>query len=450
MTDGPFGSNLKTEHYTTVGPRVVRLQNIGDGIYNESDAHISNAHYDRLRRHAVNDGDVVIALLGESVPRACIVPPHVVPAIVKADCIKFRPNTDLVSSRYVAHALNTRSVRQRAVIHGVGRPRLNLRELRHLPIPLAPRPEQDAIVAEIEKHFTRLDAAVGSLKAVLAKLRSYKAAVMKAAVEGHLVQREIDCAAREGRAYESASELLRLTPPPQRPNRWASRSTDVIPGHPALAVGKQTTPLPEGWIWAQLVNVARMESGHTPSREHPEWWDGDIPWIGIRDARDHDGSVIHETAQATNQQGLDNSAARLLPSGTVCVSRTASVGYVVVMGRSMATSQDFVNWIPTPAVTSDWLRLVFSADREALRRFGKGSVHKTIYFPEWLSMHIAVPPLAEQERITTEVDRLLSGTAKVLESIEENLLRAKALQQVILRAAFDGELVKPEAVEELV
>ena len=116
------------------------------------------------------------------------------------------------------------------------------------------------------------------------------------------------------------------------------------------------------------------------------------------------------------------------------------MGYVVVMGREMATSQDFVNWIPTPAVTSAWLRIVFSADREALRRFGKGSVHKTIYFPEWLSMHVAVPPLAEQTRIVAEVERRLSVVEELETAVRANLQRATRLRQSILQKAFTGNL----------
>jgi type I restriction enzyme S subunit len=199
--------------------------------------------------------------------------------------------------------------------------------------------------------------------------------------------------------------------------------------------------LPEGWAWSALVEIAKMESGHTPSRNHPEWWDGDVAWIGIADAREHDGRIIHETFQHTNLEGIDNSASRLLPAGTVCISRTASVGYVVVMGREMATSQDFVNWIPTPAITSEWLRVIFSADREALRRFGKGSVHKTIYFPEWLSVHVAVPPLAEQTRIVAEVERRLSVVEELEEVVSANLQRAICLRQSILQKAFTGSLV---------
>lgn len=211
-------------------------------------------------------------------------------------------------------------------------------------------------------------------------------------------------------------------------------------GHSALAVGNPETQLPAGWAWVPLVNIARMESGHTPSRSHSEWWDGEVPWIGIADAREHDGKLILDTEQHTNDDGLANSAARLLPTGTVCVSRTASVGYVVVMGREMATSQDFVNWVPTKAVSSDWLRVVFSADREGLRKFGKGSVHKTIYFPEWLSAHIALPPLAEQKRIVAEVERRLSVIDELEALVTANLARASSLRQSTLQQAFTGGL----------
>jgi type I restriction enzyme S subunit len=139
------------------------------------------------------------------------------------------------------------------------------------------------------------------------------------------------------------------------------------------------SPLPKGWLWVPLVEIARLESGHTPSRNRPDWWGGDIPWIGLVDARVHNNGTIFDTIQQTNEQGLANSAARLLPQGTVCFSRTASVGYVVIMGRPMATSQDFVNWVPTDAISSSWLQLVMIAERPALGRFSKGAVHQTIY-----------------------------------------------------------------------
>lgn len=325
---------------------------------------------------------------------------------------------------------------------------LSISKIQALPLPIAPIREQQRIVAAIDERLSELDASVAFLERAERNLVRYRAAVLAAACSGKLVPTEAALARCAGRSYESAAEQVRLTKTPPRPHRFESRTGDVIPGHPALCVGDPGTPVPEGWLWTPLVSIARMESGHTPSRRHPEWWGGSIPWIGIVDAREHHGVTIHRTIECTNEQGLANSAARLLPTGTVCISRTASVGYVVTMGKPMATSQDFVNWTPTEAVTSDWLRIVFLTDREAIRRFGKGSVHKTVYYPEWLSMHIALPPLAEQVRIVAEVERHLSRADALASSIAQSKRRAQRLRRAILAAAFQGRLVSQDPNDE--
>lgn len=175
-------------------------------------------------------------------------------------------------------------------------------------IDLPPLPEQHRIVKALDSYFTRLDDAVATLERVQRNLERYRASVLKAAVEGRLVPTEAELARAEGRDYEPAVEAIHRTAPLRRPNRWAARSKSVMIGHAALAVGNPASKLPAGWEWTQLADIARMESGHTPSRQHPEWWGGNIPWIGIKDARKHHGRVIHETAQHTNEEGLANSA----------------------------------------------------------------------------------------------------------------------------------------------
>ena len=65
----------------------------------------------------------------------------------------------------------------------------------------------------------------------------------------------------------------------------------------ALAVGKPSLAPPTDWQWRPLADLARLESGHTPSRRHPEYWGGDVPWISIPDAKVHHGGVIANTAE---------------------------------------------------------------------------------------------------------------------------------------------------------
>src|SRR5206468_1295789 len=95
----------------------------------------------------------------------------------------------------------------------------------------------------------------------------------------------------------------------------------------------------------------------------------------------------------------------------VCLSRTASVGYVVVMGRPMATSQDFVNWVCSPHLDPNFLKYLFINEDEDLLRFASGSVHQTIYFPEVKAFHICHPPLAEQHRIVRILNEAFEGLA---------------------------------------
>ena len=120
--------------------------------------------------------------------------------------------------------------------------------------------------------------------------------------------------------------------------------------------------------WIRLKDVARLESGHTPSRRRPEWWGGDVPWLALPDIRKLHGKYAYETAENTNDAGLANSSARLLPIGTVCVSRTASIGFVTLLGRPMATSQDFCNWICDPdRLDPDFLMYAFMAAQKHLQ-----------------------------------------------------------------------------------
>lgn len=224
-------------------------------------------------------------------------------------------------------------------------------------------------------------------------------------------------------------------------------SDAVIPGRAAISVGNPDTPLPMNWVWTPLTSVADLGTGHTPSRKHPEYWGGDVPWIGIRDAGAHHGGAIYDTLQRINQLGLDNSSARLLPKDTVCLSRTASVGYVVKMGRDMATSQDFVTWSCTEALDPDFLMQALLAEGADIRRFGEGSTHTTIYFPEVKAFHVALPPLPEQRRIVAKIDSLTAKSARSRDHLNHIPRLVEKYKQAVLAAAFRGDLTRAWAGE---
>ena len=220
-------------------------------------------------------------------------------------------------------------------------------------------------------------------------------------------------------------------------------TTGHIAGDCVIAVGRPDTEAPPGWRWKLLTKLARLETGHTPSRRHPEYWDGDIPWIGIRDATANHGRTLHDTEQHVTQEGIDNSSARLLPTNTVCLSRTASVGYVVAMGRPMATSQDFVNWVCDPAVLDyRYLKYALLAEASSYSRFSHGTTHQTIYFPEVKAFHLCTAPRDTQANIAD----VLSALDDKIEQNRRTALALERLAQAVFRAWFvDFEPVKAKA-----
>jgi type I restriction enzyme S subunit len=189
IMDGPFGSNLKTSDYTDSGPRVVRLQNIGDGVFIDEKAHISQRHYQLLINHAVYAGDLVIRALGTPAPRACRIPNSLGQAIVKADCIRFKVASDFVSPDYILWALNSPPVRERTdkMIHGIGRPRLRLGEIKSIALPLPPLQEQSEIVREVEHRLSAANRLAETLKDQLIRSGATRQSLLREAFAGRLV-----------------------------------------------------------------------------------------------------------------------------------------------------------------------------------------------------------------------------------------------------------------------
>lgn len=192
ITDGPFGSNLKTEHYTKSGPRVIRLQNIGDGVFLDEKAHISKDHYATLSKHAIECGDILVAMMGEFLPRACMVPSGVAPAIVKADCARIRVNSEVLRPKLLTYYLNSNPIRNRtkSAVKGIGRPRINLGYIRSIVVPLPSVIEQKAIADKIDTEFDSIDRQIEATALALKQSEAQRKNILRSAFSGLLVPQD--------------------------------------------------------------------------------------------------------------------------------------------------------------------------------------------------------------------------------------------------------------------
>lgn len=165
LVDGPFGSNLKTAHYVeNAGVRVVRLQNILPGEYDDSErAFISERHAASLYRNRVVGGDVLIASLGDAnypVGRSCCYPTELPDAVNKADCFRFRAST-YCRNEFVMLSMNGTAIRKqvRGYEQGVTMKRINVGNLRRIWIALPSTVEQDRIVERLQAAQQQIEVA---------------------------------------------------------------------------------------------------------------------------------------------------------------------------------------------------------------------------------------------------------------------------------------------------
>jgi type I restriction enzyme, S subunit len=228
ITDGPFGSNLKTSHYTEVGPRVIRLQNIGDGEFVNVKAHVSKSHFDTLQKHAIEENDLLIAMLGEVLPRACITPSGVAPAIVKADCARVRLNTRLIQPALVVGQLNSKTIRTyvEKFVKGIGRPRVNLGHTRMIPIAICSFAEQSQLESVLSGCWGSIEGQHAAIQQGLARIDAQRKNILKSAFSGKLVPQDSN--------DEPASTLLA---------KISANRSESVANTPRRKVTKATSPV---------------------------------------------------------------------------------------------------------------------------------------------------------------------------------------------------------------
>lgn len=381
-----------------------------------------------------------------------------------AFCFLYRPCKEL-NSKYVAFHMQTKEYRERIsyVSSGININNLKRQHIEGVPIHLAPFQEQGCIVEEIEKQFTRLDAAVEALKRVQANLMRYRASALKAAVEGRLVPTEAELARKEGRDYEPASELLKRILAERR-NRWEEdylakmKAKGKTPEDDKWkAKHKEPTPpdtsnlptLPEGWCWVCLGQLVwSVKDGPHYS---PKYTEQGIPFISGGNVRPE--GIDFDNAKKITSELHNELSQRCKPEkGDILYTKGGTTG----IARVNTYDIEFNVWVHVAVLKlAGFVRPFYLQNAlnspycyAQSQKYTHGVGNQDLGLTRMVNIVLPLPPLPEQERIVEEIDRKLSILEEAGLLIKANLNRGENLRQSVLRKAFQGQLVDQDPADE--
>ena len=171
--------------------------------------------------------------------------------------------------------------------------------------------------------------------------------------------------------------------------------------------------------------VSDISGGGTPSREEPDYWNGDIPWASVKDLTSSNPSG---TAESITEKGLSSSASRLIPAGTPIVATRMAVGRTAVFAKDVAINQDLKAIFANPSLLDrNYLFQFLLGNEELLASKGSGSTVKGIRIDDILHLNISVPPLSEQKKIA----EILSGVDSAISTNEQMLAKQERVAEML-------------------
>lgn len=190
--------------------------------------------------------------------------------------------------------------------------------------------------------------------------------------------------------------------------------------------------IPESWTVAYVDSIAKRGSGHTPSKQKPEYWNGEIKWVSLKDSSALDKLYISETVSSISEDGINNSSAVRHPAGTVVLSRDAGIGKSAITTDEMAVSQHFMAWQCSDDLDNHFFYYWLQSMKPMFERVAIGSTIKTIGLGYFKKLKIPVPPIKEQRKIGGTLTQLDLTTFKYEEEKHKLKLMKKGLMQDLL------------------
>ncbi|MTI86592.1 MAG: type I restriction endonuclease subunit S [Balneolaceae bacterium] len=448
------GRAFKPKEWKKSGLPIIRIQNLNDETapYNYSD----EKHKDK---YLVKNGDLLFAWsasLGAYIWKGgdAWLNQHI-----------FRVDHDeSINKKYLYYCLTNVVEELYAKTHGSGMVHVTKGKFEETEVPVPSIEEQNRIVEKIEELFSELDNGVENLKKAQKQLKIYRQAVLKDAFEGKLTkewreqqddlptpeellqqikaerkahrQRELTEWEKEVEQWEKDGEPGRKPRKPSKPKNLPQITKDDLSSLPEI---------PSTWRYTYLYDLGdlgRGKSKHRPRNDDKLFKDGTIPFIQTGEVKAAT-KYLRTFEDTYNEFGLSQS--KLWPKGTLCITIAANIAETAILDINACFPDSIVGYTSYASITDKLFVFYFiQSVQKRLEAFAPATAQKNINLTTLENLLVPLCSLKEQKEIVNEIESRLSVVDQLEQTIKENLQKAEALRQSILKKAFGGELVKEE------
>lgn len=379
--------------YEEVGPKYIRITDIGDGIINDEKAPYCPIDDKTYQSYKIHKNDIFIARMGSVGENGLALTD--LNAVFASYLIRLVPK---ISARYITYYLQSGLYWGQISEKSQGTTRLNVNAnvLKMLMIPLPPLGEQKRIVEQIENLFSKLDEAKEKAQDVVDRFEERRVAIIHKAFEGVLT-----------RTWRTVNGISR-----------------------------------ESWKKISLKDCGRWFGGGTPPTSVDAYWEnGDIPWITSKDMKDR---IIEDSLMHITMTGVENSSANYCDEPAVLfVMRSGilrRVFPVCMVKRPFTVNQDLKACVPN--INQEYLYWVCTGYEKDIREncMKSGTTVESVEAKKLMDYKIPVATPEEQIEVVNQIEKLINKEEAAKEAAESVIDSIELMKKSILAKAFRGEL----------
>lgn len=181
----------------------------------------------------------------------------------------------------------------------------------------------------------------------------------------------------------------------------------------------------------KLKELVHIIGGGTPSRDNEVYWNGDIPWVTVKDMN---REYIASSMEYISEEGLNNSSTKLIEKNSILIPTRMGLGRVAINKVDVAINQDLKALIPkdTEVVELDYLFYFLKSKSDYLISQGKGATVKGITLDILRELDVPLPSLEIQKKIA----EALNIASKLVQKRQDQIMSFNELTQSLFLEMF--------------